>query len=1217
VSDPVSTNTLNLIPSPPTTPTPTPTAPSSLSAVGGIANVALSWSASSSDGAITYTISRSTSSGSGFTVLAQGLTSTTYSDLTALNGTSYYYIVTAVNAGGSSAPSNEASARPISSFTITSAIVDNTAGPNALRVFWPAATGASSYTVKYGTSPGAYPVTASTSASSFHGYTITGLTPGTRYYIMVTATNAVGAGTSVNATAEVSGIPMSRPYFTSAISTSSSASLTWLGGIGSTQVNLFYGISPGVYSTAVSNAGSPYNITGLESSTEYYVMVSASNSSGHLDADTEITLNISDESDGPGSGATPTPAPAEGEIIATLHAPKGQKTTSLQDFTWYILFKQGLNSKSIPSVPTAASFSNCPETDCQASVGFRLTKVTDTTTEMKSLTNPSAGNMEFARIASAVEFSFPDSVYKLTVSSIGGKGLIKPLLDAAQILNANGDPYTTNPVFEQVAYTGGATAGASAVPALAFHASTAFGADGKASVVYVFGGKTPTGLSDKLYRFSKSTPSTWEEVVPINNGKPGETAVAPDARMGAYLANSGDFLILYGGTNADQSVSYSDLWKFNISESTWTELSPNLIHDSGVNFTSTFGSKIESSGQLSILGGLDEAGHSGPGVTMDLAGIALAETPRDLAGLIQPVYTNDGDFQLGSSTLDPNGNRIIASRFSSFASPSSTTLAYWDGSSVTPINVDAGSPVQNLIAPYGGILQTSGNFMYHLGGSAVLDIQAPDLSDVIFRIDVSNGSITLMRTVSGLAARMGSISFVNSDGNIILHGGLTETNSAFAPSSDLIEFNPALGSARNISGGSSTCECISLSVNPNFGNPASDGSILSPFEVCSTEQFKSMEAFIRTARTAFSRDPFAGKYIVQCVDLDLSDGTYTPIGTTSPFRGNYDGQGHTIQNMTLGSAGRPFVGSAGVFGTLLGATVENLKLSNLSLYGTYSGGLAGSSKTSTVRNIEVLDSVILGGTLGGGLIGSSTYDEVSDIKVSNTAITGLTAGGIIGSFRGTDSYQVLRTASSSNSIQGDKAGGIAGYLSGKIQESWVLGGSIRTSPGVGSFETVGNTNYTSFKAAGGLIGLGTGAILTDCAAYPTEISGTGILGLVAGGLNYSSALIRVLAGATLTDSNSLSPSAGYQESVGPNGESPTLPVHAYLWKTGTDSSGQSAVETLSPTSAPSMIGLHFSQITDLNSMSGMNPTETAISSSTWKNLTGSTPWLVPKNAPQP
>lgn len=85
-------------------------APSSLTATGGNSVVDLSWGAAS--GADSYTVKRSLTAGGPYTVIAEGVTDTTYSDKDVVNGTTYYYVVTAVSAGGESANSNEASATP-------------------------------------------------------------------------------------------------------------------------------------------------------------------------------------------------------------------------------------------------------------------------------------------------------------------------------------------------------------------------------------------------------------------------------------------------------------------------------------------------------------------------------------------------------------------------------------------------------------------------------------------------------------------------------------------------------------------------------------------------------------------------------------------------------------------------------------------------------------------------------------------------------------------------------------------------------------------------------------------------------------------------------------------------------------------------------------------------------------------------------------------------
>ena len=89
-----------------------PSAPQNLLSSSGNTQISLSWSAPLSNGnsPITgYNIYRSTSSGTE-TFLASTGTATNYVDTSVTNGLTYYYTVTAVNAVGESARSNEASA---------------------------------------------------------------------------------------------------------------------------------------------------------------------------------------------------------------------------------------------------------------------------------------------------------------------------------------------------------------------------------------------------------------------------------------------------------------------------------------------------------------------------------------------------------------------------------------------------------------------------------------------------------------------------------------------------------------------------------------------------------------------------------------------------------------------------------------------------------------------------------------------------------------------------------------------------------------------------------------------------------------------------------------------------------------------------------------------------------------------------------------------------
>jgi hypothetical protein len=89
----------------------TPAAPAALLAAPGIGAVPLRWQ--SSFGATSYSVKRATKSGGPYSTIASDVTTSSYTDATALNGTTYYYTVAALNSAGASSNSPEDSATPV------------------------------------------------------------------------------------------------------------------------------------------------------------------------------------------------------------------------------------------------------------------------------------------------------------------------------------------------------------------------------------------------------------------------------------------------------------------------------------------------------------------------------------------------------------------------------------------------------------------------------------------------------------------------------------------------------------------------------------------------------------------------------------------------------------------------------------------------------------------------------------------------------------------------------------------------------------------------------------------------------------------------------------------------------------------------------------------------------------------------------------------------
>ncbi|MGA3008415.1 MAG: malectin domain-containing carbohydrate-binding protein, partial [Opitutaceae bacterium] len=180
-------------------------APTGLSATGGNGQVNLVWNASA--GATSYNVYRGTSSGGeSATPIAIGVTGASYTDSTVTNGTSYYYKVAAVNTGGTSGLSNEASALPKVVPPNAPASPSAMAGFGNVTLSWSASQGATSYTIYRGTSAGGEGFTPYAMDITGTSFTDNNVTVGTTYYYTIVAVDSAGNST---ASTEVSAAPLS------------------------------------------------------------------------------------------------------------------------------------------------------------------------------------------------------------------------------------------------------------------------------------------------------------------------------------------------------------------------------------------------------------------------------------------------------------------------------------------------------------------------------------------------------------------------------------------------------------------------------------------------------------------------------------------------------------------------------------------------------------------------------------------------------------------------------------------------------------------------------------------------------------------------------------------------------------------------------------------------------------------------------------------------
>src|SRR5579863_82253 len=132
----------------PVAPESAPATPTGLQATPGNAQVSLSWNASA--GAASYEVKRSTTNGGPYNTVLASPTATSYTDTSVTNGTSYYYVVSALNSVGPSANSAQASATPAAPV----ANVTITINPAQTKPISPWIYGINAYSEVTGTPPG-------------------------------------------------------------------------------------------------------------------------------------------------------------------------------------------------------------------------------------------------------------------------------------------------------------------------------------------------------------------------------------------------------------------------------------------------------------------------------------------------------------------------------------------------------------------------------------------------------------------------------------------------------------------------------------------------------------------------------------------------------------------------------------------------------------------------------------------------------------------------------------------------------------------------------------------------------------------------------------------------------------------------------------------------------------------------------------------------------
>ena len=266
---------------------------------------------------------------------------------------------------------------------------------------------------------------------------------------------------------------------------------------------------------------------------------------------------------------------------------------------------------------------------------------------------------------------------------------------------------------------------------------------------------------------------------------------------------------------------------------------------------------------------------------------------------------------------------------------------------------------------------------------------------------------------------------------------------------------------------------------------------------------------------------------------------WVPIGnSTTQFKGNFDGNGCEVRNMTvLMTSGYVY---AGLFGRIVGASINNTGVTG-NVYASSSsveaGGLVGFDFYCSISNSYATGNVYASSSSSvkaGGLVG---YIYSNSSSISNSYATGnvyassssysysVEAGGLVGyisSDRGSisNSYATGNVyASSSSSSYSVNAGGLVGYISsdrGSISNSYATGNVYVSSSAVNVGGLVG---YIYSSSASISNSYATGNVYASSSSSSSSVNVGGLVGnsrsnSITNGYYYSGATIDVPEGVT-------------------------------------------------------------------------------------------------------
>ena len=481
------------------------------------------------------------------------------------------------------------------------------------------------------------------------------------------------------------------------------------------------------------------------------------------------------------------------------------------------------------------------------------------------------------------------------------------------------------------------------------------------------------------------------------NGEPGQFSMSGGSIIGCVASNSG------GGVFASGKFQMSDK---AVIRSCTVESTIQLICGGGVYVNGSSSFEMSDTAKIEGCQAISTSAYGG-GVYVSSSSSFVMTAKAEIEGC--RAISNSANSSKGGGVHLSNNTKFTLSGSAVIQNCTATNSAnsgeaYGGGVSAACVKEITLADSARIV----GCAAANGSGLYITGS------QVPGYGILYANSGSVDGDVVLGDTEDGPCTITGS-------GGTVFNGKVTVTPGSTIESGT---FNGEVTNNGTITGGvfNNTVSGSGTIKGGTFNTPMTgSGTETDPYQISTADQLKLFRDIVNGAG---GQTQNRGAYAVLTANIDLNNEPWTPIGPDrdSAYTGTFDGQGHTVKNLSVTVNVQP--GRAGLFGCVKDGTIRKLTVAgsvSCTVNQGWCGGIAGYAMDETIENCASLCTVSCTGIDArvGGIVGLVDYN-------SRTLII-------------RDCYNIGKITGRSDNGSGD-AGGICGfYMNGKISNCYNVG----------------------------------------------------------------------------------------------------------------------------------------------------------------------------------